>query len=164
MAVAQDTFNQYRDNAYEGQVSDIGQNDIVSRVIETAAIGFGKPVVNGSGSRSVVGVSGSTVAGDIKGFSVRSMAVENNASDVAEYGVGDVASVLRRGRIFVKCVDGATKDDSVFVVINVAGGDALGDLRGSADSTNTIQLTNVKWIDDVAAGAIGEIQADGILA
>lgn len=164
MSVAQDTFNQYRDNAYEGQVSDIGLNDIVSRSVETAAIGFGKPVVSGSGARSVVAVSGATVAADVRGFTVRSMAVENNVSDAAEYGVGDQASILRRGRIFAKCVDGASKDDNVYVVINTAGGDALGDLRGAADGANTIALNRVTWIDDVAAGEIGEIQADGILA
>lgn len=164
MSVVQDTFNQYRDNAYEGQVSTIQEADIVSRSVESAAVPFGRAVVNGAGERSCANVSGGTVAANVKGFSVRTMAVENNASDLPEYAVGEVASILRKGKMYALCPDGAAKDATVKVVINVAGGDELGQLRGTADAGNTIELNQVKWVEAVAAGDIGEIAVDGILA
>lgn len=164
MGIAQDTFQQYRDNAYEGQVSSLESAKIVSRRVETAALAFGKPVISGSGARSCTGVTGATVAADIEGFTVRSLAVENDSNGNAVYAVGVLASIIREGKIYAKCVDGATAKDHVFIVVNVAGGNALGDLRGTADGTNTIELTHVTWTDDVAAGAIGEIDLGIILA
>lgn len=162
MAVAQDTFQQYRDNGYEGQISTIDVADVISRKIETAAVPFGRAAVSGTGKRSAKGASGATAA-QIIGFTVRSMAVENNASDLPEYSVGETASILRRGRMYAKCVGGAAKGASVFVVVNTAGGDEIGQLRGTADSTNTVELKHVKWIEAAADGQIGEIQVDGIL-
>ena len=163
MAVAQDDFKQYRDNAYEGQIANIELCKIKSRTVETAAIKPGRAVVNGTAARSCAGVGGSTTAAQIIGISVRSMAVENNAAGSDEYGVGDVASIMEDGKIFAKCVGGAAKGATVYVVINVAGGDELGQLRGTADSTNTIQLNQAKWTEAVAAGDIGEISLHGIL-
>ena len=164
MGITQDTFNQYRDNAYEGQVANIMEADVLSRKVETAALPFGKAVVSGTGERSCAPVGGASTAADVIGFSVRTMAVENNSSDNAEYAIGEVASIIKRGGLFVKCgTGGASKDASVFVVINVAGGDAIGDLRGTADGANTIELNQVKWVDDVSADGIGEIVLNGIL-
>lgn len=162
MAVAQDVFQQYRDNAYEGQISTLDVADVISRTIETAAVPFGRAVVNGTGKRSAKNAAGATAA-QIIGFTARSMAAENNTSGLPEYGVGETASILRRGRMYAKCVGGAAKGASVFVVVNTAGGDEIGQLRGTADSTNTVELKHVKWIEAAADGQIGEIQVDGIL-
>lgn len=164
MAVIQDTFDQYRANAYEGQISTTEQTETDSAVVEGTEIKPGRAVVNGTGARSCANVSGATTAALVKGFSVRSMATENNASDAIGYGAGEVISVLKDGKMFALCPDGAAKDASVNVVINVAGGNELGMLRGTADGANTIVLNQVKWREAVAAGAIGEIVVHGILA
>lgn len=163
MGVSQDTFNQYQVNAYPGQIANIQEAKVKSMKVEGAAVAFGAPVVNGTGARSCVNVSGSTTAALVKGFAVRTMAVENNSSGNAEYAVGDVASIIDSGSIFVTCKNGATKGASVFVVINAAGGDVVGELRGTADGANTIELNQVQWVDDVAATGVGEIRLNGIL-
>lgn len=163
MGVTQDTFNQYRDKAYEGQVSTTEVFESESGVVETADIEFGRAVIAGAGERSCAPVSGATVAADIIGFTIRSMAVENDSNDEAKYKVGEVASILRNGRMFVKCIGGATKRATVHVVINTAGGEQLGQLRGAQETTNTIELTKVKWAEAVADGEIGEIIVDGVL-
>ena len=162
MAIAQDTFQQYRDNAYDGQVSTIEVADIISRVVETSALKFGRAVIVGTAARSCKNVSGAAATAVI-GVTVRSMAVENNSSDAPEYAVGDVASVIRRGRIYVKCIGGAAKGASVYVVVNTAGGNEIGQLRGTSDSTNTVTLAKAFWTEAVSDGLIGEIQLDGIL-
>ena len=164
MAIYQDQFDQYRGRAYEGQISTTEYSDIDSRVVEGTPVPFGRAVINGANPRSCVNVSGATVAADVIGFSVRTMAEMNNADDIAEYGVDHVASIMRRGKMYALCVDGAAKRDTVHVVINVAGGDELGQLRGAADATNTIELNQVRWVEAVVAGEIGEIVVDGILS
>lgn len=164
MAVIQDQFDQYRSNAYDGQVSTTQPYEIDTGVVEGASVMFGRAVVFGTGERSIANVSGTTTAADIVGFSVRSLGVENNSSDLPEYPVGDAASYLRDGRMYALCVGGAAKSSTVHVVINTAGGNQLGQLRGTADGANTIELNRVKWLESVNDGSIGEIIADGILA
>lgn len=169
MAVAQDTFNQYRQNGFNGQVSTIDVADIVSGSMNSA-VAFARAVVRGSEDRTFDAVTGSTTAGDVAGITVRTLAAESNSVPVNPaayefgYGEGEHASVLRRGRMYALCIGGASTNDTVHVVINAAGGDELGQLRGAADTTNTIELNQAKWIYDVADGEVGEIQLDGILA
>lgn len=169
MAVAQDTFNQYRQIGFNGQVSTIDVADIVSGSMNSA-VAFARAVVRGSEDRTFDTVTGSTTAGDVAGITVRTLAAESNSVPVNPaayefgYGEGEHASVLRRGRMYALCIGGASTNDTVHVVINVAGGDELGQLRGAADTTNTIELNQAKWIYDVADGEVGEIQLDGILA
>lgn len=163
MGVTQDTFNQYRDRAYEGQISTIEVFETFSLEVEGTPIKPGRAVVFGAGRKTGANVSGGTAAADVKGFSARTMAQANNTNDELEYGVGEVASVMRKGRMFLQCIGGAAKDATVHVVINVAGGDELGQVRGVADGGNTIELNQVKWAEDYADGEIGEIIVDGIL-
>lgn len=163
MAVAQDTFDQHRGTGYEGQVSTIEVAEIISGQVQGSAIPFGRAVAAGTAPRTAVNVSSTTTADKIIGFSVRSMGVENNPSGNPEYAVGDTASILRRGRMYAKCVGGAAKGAPVHVVIDTTGGDELGQLRGTGDAANTVELNQVKWIEAVADGEIGEIQVDGIL-
>lgn len=163
MAIAQSTFAIDRGRGYDGQVSDLNVADIVSRDVEGAMIPFGRAVVRGTGKRSCAPVSGATVAADVIGFTVRTLAEFSNSAPaipdnyVTGYEVNHTASVLRRGPMYAVCLAGASAGDTVHVVL------ATGELRGAADGVNTIELTGVKWVEDVVAGEIGEIQADGIL-
>lgn len=157
MAVAQNTFGLYRGTGYEGQQSTIDVNDVISRTVETASIAFGRAVVRGVGKESCAPATDAT-AGDVIGFTVRTMAAQNNAAEVAEYAIGETASVLRRGRLFAACTGGASAGDTVHVVVS---GD-VGSLSGVAGES-TVELNAVTWVNAVADGEIGEIQADGIL-
>lgn len=171
MAVAQSDFNIYRTKGFDGQVSTIDVADIVSGSMDSD-VGFARAVVHGSSERSFDVVTGSTTAADIRGITVRTLASESASvpSVPADYsfgyGEGDHASVLRSGRMYLLCEDGATSGNSAFVVINDAGGFELGQILGAEDGTegaNTVELTQVKWLYDVAAGEYGEVQLDGIL-
>lgn len=176
MAIAQDTFGTYRENGFHGQVSTIDVADIVSGSM-LSEVGFARAVVRGSEDRTFGAVTGTTTAGDVAGITVRSLATESTSVPTNPpayefgYGVGDHASVLRRGRMYAVCIGGASTGGSVHVVINTAGGEELGQLRGvataSGDATPvpyTIELNQAKWLYDVADGKIGEIQLDGILS
>lgn len=167
MAIAQSTFELFRGRGYEGQVSTIDVADIISRQVETAFIPFGRAVIRGVGTRRCAPVSSGTSANDIIGFSVRTMAQAsptppNNDHDYAiGYPVDDVASLLRRGRMYAMCVDGAVAGDTVHVIVDA--GENLGRLTSSSASASTVELNKVTWTEDVIAGEVGEIQTDGIL-
>lgn len=168
MAVAQDTFNQYRQIGFNGQISTIEVAEVISGSMD-AAVDFGRAVIRGTTERSFAPVTGATVAADIVGITARTLAAESYSvptipSDYAfGYEEGQHGSALRDGRMYATCVGGASAGDTVHVVINVAGGEELGQLRGAAETTNTIELNQVNWLYDVADGEIGEIQLDGIL-
>lgn len=165
MAIAQDNFDLWRGRGYEGQISSIDVSDVISRLVEGDDIPFGRAVVRGTGKRSCAPVSAASVAADIIGFSARTMAEYSqtqpteNGNYTASYPVDHVASLLRRGRMYALCVDGAVAGDAVVVVTTV--GDDLGCLTAGGAG---ITLGFVTWIDAVAAGEMGEIQVDGIMA
>ncbi|MFE8049304.1 structural cement protein Gp24 [Brenneria goodwinii] len=166
MAIAQDDFTLYRGKAYEGQISTTDVVEVVSRKVETALVQFGRAVIRGSENRSCAPIAATTTAAEIIGFSVRSMATSspsvptNPANYVTGYAVDAVASVLRRGPMFALCVDGASAGDTASVILTA--GENQGRLTTGTGET-LLALNQVKWIDDVVAGEIGEIRVDGIL-
>lgn len=169
MAVAQDTFTQYRETGFNGQISTIDVADVISGSMDET-VDFGRAVIRGTSERSFAPVTGTTVAADVVGITARTLAAESlsvptiPSSYEFGYEAGQHGSALRDGRMYATCIGGATAGATVHVVINVAGGEELGQLRGAAETTNTIELNQVKWLYDVADGEIGEIQLDGILS
>jgi hypothetical protein len=165
MAIAQDNFDVFRSKAFEGQVASIEVCKILSRMVEGDFIPFGRAVIRGAGRRSCAPVTEKTVAADIIGFTVRSMAqssptMPNEQGIYASgYRVDYVASILEDGPIKMLCVDGALAGDAAEVV--VTAGDTQGCLTAGGKG---VELNMVRWVDDVEAGAIGEIRVHGLLS
>ncbi|ABS49795.1 MULTISPECIES: structural cement protein Gp24 [Yersinia pseudotuberculosis complex] len=165
MAIAQSDFTLWRDKAYEGQISTTDICEVISRRVETEMVPFGRAVIRGAGIRSCAPVTPTTMAAQIIGFTVRSMAefsnsVPTNPPDYdVGYGVDHVASLLRKGPMFVLCVNGANAGDAVTVI--TARGDNQGRLTAGGIG---VKLDFVCWVDDVVAGEIGEVRVDGIFA
>lgn len=165
MAIAQDQFTVFRGIGYEGQVSTIEVAKIVSRLVEDEFIPFGRAVIRGAGRRSCAPVTADTVAEDIIGFSVRSLAQSsptppnNDHHYEVGYRVDDVASILEDGAIKMLCVDGAQAGDIVEVITEE--GENLGRLTAGGGG---VALNLVRWVDDVEAGKLGEIRVHGLLA
>lgn len=164
MAIAQDSFGMFNGTGYEGQVSTIEVSKIVSRLVEDEFISFGRAVVRGAGRRSCAPVTAETVATDIIGFTVRSMAQasptppNNEGMYASGYRIHDVASVMEDGAMFVLCVDGAEAGDVVEVIVDDE--DNTGRLTAGGKG---VALNLVKWVDSVDAGKIGEIRMHGLL-
>ncbi|MBK1423855.1 structural cement protein Gp24 [Yersinia pseudotuberculosis] len=165
MAIAQDSFTKWRGKAYEGQISTTDVCEVISRRVETSLLPFGRAVVRGVAERSCAPVVATTTAAQIIGFSVRTLAEFSNSPPTnppdyqVGYGIGHVASVLRRGPMFALCVDGASAGDAVTVI--TAEGNNQGRLTNGGAG---VKLDFVRWVDDVVAGEIGEFRVDGILA
>ncbi|MGJ8524169.1 hypothetical protein R84981_002888 [Carnimonas sp. R-84981] len=170
MAIAQSNFNKLRGVGYEGMQSTIDVNDVLSRRNDgDNGIAFGRVVIRGDGDqRSCEAFDANATAADVIGVAVRSLAqpsVNNpygNASGNTDYDInyapGQHVSVLRRGRVYVLSVDGASAGDTVKVI---STGDDIGRLTGP--DGEGVELNQVHWVEDVEAGQIGEIQLDALL-
>ena len=99
--------------AFEGEVADLSLATIVSRTVQTAALAFGKAVKIGTAEHTVKNVETGDTA--IFGLSVRSQATSAESADV--YPVGDTASILLKGTIWVKVGVAVAPGDPVFVTV-----------------------------------------------
>ena len=118
---------QYRTDpqvAFEGMVADQTPATIVSRTVETAAIGFGKAVKLGSADKSVK----ATATGDtaVFGITVRNQAT--NPETPNQYGVADTAGILLEGCIWVTAGEAVADGDEVYVTVD---GGAFGKTSGA---------------------------------
>lgn len=166
MAIAQDEFDIYRLNAYEGQIASIEINRVPSGVAG-ADIAFGRAVVRDPLTGNVLPWVTSSAAWDLLGVSVRSQT--GNSVQTPQYGnvypvttagylAGQNVSYMTNGAIQVMCVDGALAGDIVSV-ISTAGANL-----GRFSTGDGVQIPFLRWKDDVTAGAIGWIELNGIFS
>ena len=153
MATAFDNFDQYADLAYEGQVADRGNVDIVSRVANGSDINYGR-AVRDIDQRAARLPTGSEVS---HGITVRETVRDNPAGDnpTPVYPQGEAMSVMREGRMYVATVDGAAVNDSVYVVPDT------GELTNDAAGGTNIQLAGAAWKSAANAGGIALVQLNG---
>jgi len=153
MATAFDTFNQYVDRAFNGQIEDRAMADVVSRVAEGSAIGFGLGVID-TGPRSAK-LPTSTEASN--GITVRETVRDNQSGDnpTVEYEQGDGMSVIRVGRVWATSDAGAAVGDSVYVI------PSTGVLTNDAAGGTNIQLSNAAFKSTAAAGELALVQLNG---
>ena len=130
----------------------------------STAIPFGQAVVPSATSGAVTAVGASTVAADFVGVAVAQVksATDYANQNVGTYVAGDAVSVIKRGCVNVKCQRGtAAYDGDVYlrVAANASYPTAVvGGFEASADSTNTVKLTNAKWKGTADANGIAEIR------
>lgn len=99
--------------AFVGSVADNAPATILSREVETAAIGFGLPVDQGTADGGIVATSGSTTA--IAGVTVRVQGLDANTPNAIP--VGSSASVLTSGAIWVTAGEAVTAGSPVLVTV-----------------------------------------------
>lgn len=153
MATAFDTFDQYADEAYNGQVADRGNVDIVSRVASGSDINYGR-AVRDIDQRSARLPTGSEVS---HGVTVRETVRDNPAGDnpTPVYPQGETMSVMREGRMYATTVDGAAVNDSVYVVPDT------GELTNTDNAGANIQLGGAAWKSAASAGGTALVQLNG---
>lgn len=166
MAIAQNTFDTYAGDAFEGQIATEDRPYINTGIAEDT-IWFGRAVVRGSTKRHVKTATKTSKAADVVGFSVRTgNAMSYDApyqgngtfSARAGYFKDNHISYLRTGVIAALCVDGAKAGDTVSVITDD------GDNQGALTHGKGVELNLVKWRDDVQAGKVGWIEVNGVFA
>jgi hypothetical protein len=131
---------------------------------------FGRFVVNdgpspGGDGLSIAVLPDGAAAADVVGVTVRPHVTVANlgsrfVADVDGYVPPAVVSVMQDGDIEMLNVGGdAAADAPVFCVVATAGGNNLGDARGTADGANTVALakTNARWVEATPQGQSGPV-------
>ncbi|WP_226780336.1 structural cement protein Gp24 [Oceaniglobus trochenteri] len=106
----------YLDNmpvAFEGMIANTEPNVLISREVQTAAIGFGKAVKQGTADKQVIAAS---AAADV----VRGITVRDQSTTDDEFAVADSALVMTKGVIWVTAFDTVVAGAAVYM--RVAGG------------------------------------------
>lgn len=110
----QTTYLTEQRTALEGMIGNTEPNNLISREVETAAIGFGKAVKQGTAD---AGVEAADTVGDvIRGITVRDQSVEADSPN--QYAVKDSALVMTRGLVWVTAYDTVAAGAPVYVAVN----------------------------------------------
>jgi hypothetical protein len=151
-------------NGYVGQISRMGDSVVRSRAVksDSANINFGDPfVVNSDGTVSKFGASNTAAQfAGIAARRVKSATVYPNQS-LAYYAANELLDGVERGGVCVVCNVGTpTVGGAVYLRIALNGSipdGVVGGFEAAADSTNTIQLTNVKWGTTKDSNGVAEL-------
>lgn len=129
----------YADNmsvAYEGMIADETPNTLISRTVETAAIGFGKAVKQGTGDHGVEAATADTDA--YIGITVRDQSID--PANVDLFAVGDTALLMTQGAIWVTA--GATVAAGADVYMIAADGRFTSSAGGNLAIPNAVFETS----------------------
>ena len=153
-------------HGYAGSYSRQPDSVIDSHALAgTAAVAFGLAVVRDTTNKHAVVLPGaSTTAAQILGVAVREVKTTTDylGQNVGQYNPGDAVPVLKRGCVNVKCQNGTPVVGGT-VYVRVAEnegveGAVVGGFEATADSTNSIQLTNAQWKTEADENGIAEVR------
>lgn len=105
----QDTYLTQLAAAYAGMIADTEPCVLMSRTVETAAIGFGKAVAQGTAD---YGVTAADNAADV----YRGITVRDQSQTADNFAVGESAVVMTKGVIWVTAADGVAAGAAVYMV------------------------------------------------
>lgn len=143
MAV-QTTYASRLSNGHVGEIADLGESDVISRLVETSAgIGWGLAVIQGTADDQCnIGA-----AGVFLGITVRDPSVPPGNSD--KYIQNDTAAILREGVIWVTAGEAVSAGDAVYRT-------AAGALNKTA-SGNTL-VAGARWETSAGSGALAKLR------
>ncbi len=146
-------------NGFAGSYSRQPDQIIDTHVTGTGGLDFGQAVVYSSGT--AVAFGGSNVAADFVGVAAREVKTTGYGTSKGAYAAGEPASVMKRGRVNVKCQNGTPAlngDVYIRTTLNASYPNAVvGGFEAAADSTYSVKVTNLKWRGAADANGIAEL-------
>lgn len=137
--------------AYAGQLFALGDQDIVSRDVESTTIEFGLAVSRGTDADKQAVLGGAAFLG----ISVRSLEREGAASTgETSYSQGETAGILRKGYIWAICPTGCVPGDQVNY------NTTTGALDSGAAGAGETDIAGATWETTTAAGQLGVVRLD----
>lgn len=159
------TIGKKMTHGYAGSFSRQPDTIIDSHALTgSTPIVFGQAVVPSATAGAVTAVGSTNVAADFVGVAVRETKSATNYLNQNEgaYVAGGAVPVIKRGCVNVICQRGtAAYDGDVYLRVAANASyptAAVGGFEASADSTNTVKLTNVKWKGTADANGVAEIR------
>lgn len=157
MAV-QTVYNDTQPAGVAGAQATMIRGDLISRTVETAAIGFGRAVEQGTSDKGCVAFAGGTVLGitildrSASGMSVTDGQVTTHTPDT--FGVGEsarISAVGGGGDVWVVCATGCSAGDGVFVR------PSNGDFQDS-NANSAVQIPGARWDTSATAGGLAVVR------
>lgn len=161
--MAQTTYNLRRDIGIAGDLADSSPADVASmRNDDAASMEFGHAVAHASASDEGSADKLTAITGEIvAGIAMRLNSYSDTQLDADGVVPGNHINVLRKGRIYVKCEDGCSIGDRLFIRAVASGGEIAGALRASADGSDTIDSsTQGEWRTSASAGGLAVLEVD----
>ena len=128
---------------------------IISRTVESAAVGFGRPVEQGTLDKGCKLFDGGTVLGitlldrSAAGMTVADGQVTGRTAD--SFGVGESARIITQGDVWVVCATGCSAGDGVFVR------PSNGDFQDSS-ANSAVQIPGARWDTSAGVGALAVVR------
>lgn len=124
-------------------------NDVA--LVAFPVVGFGLALAQGTNDTECRPLA--ATSDKVIGVSVFSHA-DNINNGVEGYAAQSAVNVLRSGSIWVKVEEAVTPESAVYVRAVATGSEVAGAFRTTADGSDTIQLTNSKFLTSAAAGEL----------
>jgi hypothetical protein len=163
-SIFQTSVSQDPAKAYEGQVENPESAEIITKVAE-AALDSGLGCKQGADDKGCLGVSGAT---DVTGRGFLGITIYDPSkcptwpSGVTKpYPIGQLVSILRRGRIWVFVEEAVTPASAPFCRITANGGNTvLGRFRASADGGNAEAMSASRFVTSAGAGGLALLEVN----
>lgn len=133
------TYTTAPDVGYAGMRADTALSDVVSKVVETAAIPFGRAVGAGTADGSV----------KLGGTGYIGIAIADKTRTADQYAVGEVAGIMRKGTVLVAVGADVADTDTVYFI------PATGVIT-NASSGNTA-IPNAKFETTTTSGNLARV-------
>lgn len=153
----QNSYSETLSAAVAGAQATMLPASIISRNVETAAVGFGKAVAQGtadkgckafgSGDTAVLGIA--LLDRSASGRTVTDGQLSGDTAD--QFGVGESARVLVKGDVWVVCATGCSPGDPVYVR------PSNGDFQIS-NANSAVQIVGARWETTAEAGGLAVVR------
>jgi hypothetical protein len=135
--------------AFEGMIANTEPSVLISRTVETAAMGFGKVARQGVGDN---GIRAATAADHVvRGITVRDMSTDPENPN--QYGVGESALVMTAGVVWVTAGESVVAGDLVWMKV---GGETAG--RFVKTATDNLPIPGAMFDSSGANGALVRVR------
>jgi hypothetical protein len=157
--MSQTTYSITADDAIQGMLGDDGANrkSLSLANEEATAVEYGRPVVEGTDGEKQF-LLPSSAGENFMGITIH----QHDREDLDADGIveGEIAEVLRSGRIWVKVFEAIALGDDVYYQHTANAGAVPGDWRNDADTANADQLVQAQWLTAAGAGELALLEVN----
>lgn len=153
----QTTVDTFMQEGLPGQIVDMGETDIISRINGYGDdIPFGVFVTKGSAENLAVlpDATGEVTALVGLGVTVRTLSTKTGVGYADEAAM----SIIKKGRVWVEVEDAVTAESAAFVRFSAGVGEQLGAFRSDADTADAVALPYAKFVTDADAGGMAILE------
>jgi len=137
----EDTYSETMDAGRDGAIGDTGHKVLISRTVEGAAVGFGKPVVQGTADYGCRAPTTGDTA--ILGVTIRDRSADGGPVTADQFPVGHEARVMTAGVTFLTVAAAVEAGDPIHVVV----------ADGTFVKSGGVAIPNARYETSGASGA-----------